>query len=82
MYVTVNGFLQEWMCVNTGSAPLLPRLCVNLLHSSNVPANSPSSYYKRGITIPLLDHLLTEMKGRFRPSLNCITGFFSRFALI
>ena len=51
----------EKMCGNMCSAHSLPRLCGQHIHHSNVPADSPSSYYKRIITIPLLDHLLTEV---------------------
>ena len=32
---------------------------------SNIPADTPSKYYCRCISIPLLDHLLSEMQSRF-----------------
>ena len=54
MYITANGFLQWKRCENGRQ-----------LHRSNVPVDSPSSYYKKTITIPLLDHRLTEMNDRF-----------------
>ena len=32
---------------------------------ANTPASSPSEYYRRVISIPLLDHLITELNNRF-----------------
>ena len=37
-------------------------------HRDNVPAQTPSDYYKRAIAIPLLDHLQSEMKTYFNPT--------------
>ena len=34
-------------------------------HHSNPPAESASEYYKRSLTIPMLDHLLIELGDRF-----------------
>ena len=34
-------------------------------HCSNVPANTPCEYYCCCISIPVLDHLLSEMESRF-----------------
>ena len=34
-------------------------------HRSNVPADTPSQHYNRSISIPVLDHLLSEMMSRF-----------------
>ena len=34
-------------------------------HRSNVPSSTPSQYYKRVLTIPILDHLISEMDRRF-----------------
>ena len=38
------------------------------LSQSNTPAESVSDYYKRTITIPLLDHLICELDYRFGSS--------------
>jgi len=43
----------------------LPRRCGRQMHRANTPAETPSQYVKRVITIPLLDHLLVEMRSRF-----------------
>ena len=45
--------------------PSLPRLSSRPRHRANPPATSPSEYYKLIVTIPLLDHLITELNQRF-----------------
>ena len=55
----------EKKCEAVGTEPSLPRLCGRQSHRSNTPAQTPSEYYRRTITIPVLDHLLSEMKSRF-----------------
>ena len=42
----------------------LPRRCGRQQHRSNVPADT-IEYYRRTISVPLVDHLLTEMKSQF-----------------
>ena len=59
-YETVSG-----MCNKVGTAPSMPRLCGRQCHRSSTPASSPSEYFKRIISIPLLDHLLVELGKRF-----------------
>lgn len=53
------------MCSSVGIVPSLPRRCGRQTHRSNTPADTPSEYYCRTITIPFLDHLLVEMTHRF-----------------
>ena len=53
------------MCDSVGVEPSLPRLCGRQSHRSNVPAQTPSEYYRRTVTIPVLDHLLSEMEAQF-----------------
>lgn len=55
----------ESMCSSVGTVPSLPRRCGRQTHRSNTPADTPGEYYCRTITIPLLDHLLSEMKSQF-----------------
>ena len=43
----------------------LPRRCSRQTQRSNVPADTPSLYYCRSITIPMIDHLLNEMSSQF-----------------
>lgn len=55
----------EKLCSDVGTVPSLPRRSGRQMHRSNVPANTPSEYYCRSLSIPLLDHLLSEMRSRF-----------------
>ena len=55
----------EKMCSDIDVEPCLPRRCGRQTHRSNVPADTPSEYYCRTVSIPLLDHLLSEMDSRF-----------------
>ena len=59
----------EKMCADVGTVPAIPWRCSHQMNRSNVPADSPSQYYCRSISIPLLDHLLSEMQSHFS-SLN------------
>ena len=42
-----------------------PRTTVRQEHRGNVPSSSTSEYYKRILTIPILDHLIAEVSERF-----------------
>ena len=53
------------MCSDVGTEPSIPRRCGHQRHRSNVPAETPSEYFRRTISILLLDHLLSEMKSLF-----------------
>lgn len=55
----------EKMCETIGTVPSIPRRCQRQTHRDNVPADTPSQYYCRTISIPLVDYLLSEMKSRF-----------------
>ena len=55
----------ELMCDNVGTEPSLPRVCGRQRHRFNVPADTPCEYYRRTISIPVLDHLLSELDARF-----------------
>ena len=53
------------ICNGIGMEASLPRRCGRQIYRSNVPADTPSDYYRRCISVPLLDHLLLEMESRF-----------------
>ena len=53
------------MCQDINIELSTPRTCGRQTQRSNVPAESPSVYYHRSISIPLFHHLLTEMRSRF-----------------
>lgn len=50
----------------------LPRTVGQQQHRNNIPATTESEYYKRTLTIPMLDHLIAEMKERFQFDTSCI----------
>ena len=48
-----------------GTEPSLTRRCGRQHHRENIPADTPAQYYRRTISIPFADHLLTEIDARF-----------------
>ena len=50
---------------NVGIEASVPRLAGRQQHRSNNPADTPIEYYKRNLTIPLLDHIISELDNRF-----------------
>ena len=67
----VDVFRDEWygeaveLAEKVGTIPLKPRIGEVQLHRSNIPASTPSEYYKKNLTIPFLDHMSNEMQTRF-----------------
>ena len=55
----------EQMCSDIGVETSLPRRCGRQIHRNNTPAETPSVYYCRCVSIPLLDHLISEIESRF-----------------
>ena len=51
-----------------------PRIASYQLHRSNTPAVNASQYYRRTLTIPMLDHLITELDNRFEEAAAGIVG--------
>ena len=41
--------------------PSWPRTTGRQQHHNNVPADTPSAYWKRAMYLPFLDHLVTEV---------------------
>ena len=52
------------MAEKVGEEPRIPRRCARQIQWNNVLATSPSEYYKRAISIPVLDHLESEINSR------------------
>ena len=50
----------------------MPRVVGRQQHQSNVEAGTPKDYYKRALTIPLLDHLISEMDTNFDPNYDAM----------
>lgn len=55
----------EQMCDKVSVVPFLPRLCARQRNRFNTPAQNPSEYYRRVISIPLLDDLISELESCF-----------------
>ena len=55
----------EEMCESSGVEASLPRICARQRHRSNIPAEDACEYYRRVISVPLLDHLISELESRF-----------------
>ena len=53
-------------------APFMPRVVGCQQHRSNVEARTPKDYYKRALTIPLLDHLISEIDTYFDPNNDAV----------
>ena len=53
------------MAQSVGIEEMTPRLASRQQHRQNVPSQDCSDYYRLNITIPLLDHLITELNARF-----------------
>ena len=56
----------------TGIEPSMPRFVGQQQHRSNVEAGTPKDYYKRALTIPLLDHLISEIDTYFDPNNDAV----------
>ena len=52
--------------------PSTPRVVGWQQHRSNVEAGTPKDYYKRVFTIPLLDHLISEIDTYFDPNKDAV----------
>ncbi|PFX24174.1 52 kDa repressor of the inhibitor of the protein kinase [Stylophora pistillata] len=57
---------------NVGVVPSIPRRTNQQQHRDNVQTQTPSDYYKRAVAIPLLDHLLSEMKTYLNPTNDAV----------
>ena len=57
---------------NIGVGTSMPPRTNHQQHLDNVPAQTPSDYYKWAVAIPLLDHLQSEMKTYFNPTNDAV----------
>ena len=55
----------ESLAGSVGTLPEKPRTVERQRHRPNTPADSPSEYYRRVVTIPFLDHLKSQIQTRF-----------------
>ena len=67
----IDDFSATWfeearkLAEDVGVTPSIPRNAGRMQHRSNAPASTAEEYYKRNLTIPLVDHLVTELNSRF-----------------
>ena len=59
-FLTITEMLSE-----VDIEPSVPRRCGRQTQWSNVPADTPSEYFQRTISIPVFDHLLCELRSQF-----------------
>ena len=52
------------MCNGVGTTPSIPRICGRQHHRASIPASNSSEYFRRTITVPILDHLPSEVDKR------------------
>ena len=74
MIFTIGAIL---LAKNLEIVEKVPRFAKKQQHRENHPFSSSSEYYKKSVTIPIVDHLLTEMNSRFaNESLVTYTGLY------
>ena len=52
-----------------------PRLAGRQQHRQNVPATSTAEYYRLNVTVPLLDHIISELDSRFNSESSSVVEF-------
>ena len=55
--------------------PSMPRVVGRQQHGSNAEAGTSKDYYKRALTIPLLDHLISEIDTYFHSNNDAMMSF-------
>ena len=55
----------ESLAQEVGVIPQVPRVTSRQIHRDNTEHNSVEEYYRRIVVLPLLDHLIQQMKERF-----------------
>ena len=63
-HITPKWYSSVEMCTIAETVPSIPCTCLQT-QLSNVPADLPSQYYLRNLSIPIIDHLLSELTSRF-----------------
>ena len=53
------------LCQSVGIEESVPRVTNRRQNRQNLPSDSPGEYYKHTTTIPMLDHLISELNVRF-----------------
>ena len=67
----VDSYHSKWfetiskMCNVARTTPSMPRICGHQCHWANIPVFNPYEYFRRTITVPILDHPLSELDKQF-----------------
>ena len=65
------------LAATVGVAPNKVRTCNIQIHRENVHANTIDYYYRRRVTLPFLNEVITELERRFDPEkMSLISGFY------
>ena len=67
----VTAWLKPQRGKQTGIEPSMPRV-VSWSATAQKQAGTPKDYYKTALTIPLLDHLITEIDKYFDPNNDAV----------
>ena len=64
-----DAWFQEFglMCRSVDVVPSIPRRCTRQRHKNNIPSDGHRTYYRRIISVSLVDHLLAELETRLSP---------------
>ena len=74
---TVDGLKVSKMRNEVETTPSMPRTCGRKRHRASIPASNPSEYFRRTISVPILDHLLSKLDKRFSSyQKNCFQGLY------
>ena len=80
MCTSVNRYHDQWyedavkLADSVGVTPKMPRVCNTQIHRENIPSNTISEYYRRTITIPILNEVITDLCHRFNPANMIFVG--------
>ena len=67
----IDHYHEQWyntavrLAEGVNTVPAMPRISTIQFHRANTPADKVSDYYRRVVIIPMLDHVLNDLKERF-----------------
>ena len=71
--ISVTKYHDKWyndavtLAVSVDVTPNMPRICANQIHRTYIPAENVSEYYRRTITLPVLNEVISDLLHRFNP---------------
>ena len=80
---SVDRYHDQWyedavkLADSVGVTPKMHRVCNTQIHRENIPSNTVSEYYRRPISIPILNEVITDLCHRFNPAnMKFVGGFY------